>query len=108
MRKLFNLLFIIIQQIFQRLIETLAEKVVRNSLMDLHLSVTTAENIFVEQTHKNVILKAVVEFTGVAYIFNNKNLVTFEDNFKSKGNLPFALYFDFETTAPTHNYFDPE
>ena len=38
---------------------------------------------------------------GVVYNFNNKNLVTFED-------LPFALYFDFETTAPADNYFDLE
>ena len=45
---------------------------------------------------------------GVVYNFSNKNLVTFEDNFKSKGDLAFALYFDFETTAPTDNYFDPE
>ena len=42
------------------------------------------------------------------YNFNDKNLVTFEDNFKSKGDLLFALYFDFETTAPTDNYFGPE
>ena len=45
---------------------------------------------------------------GVVYNFNNQNLVTFEDNFKPKGGLPFDLYFDFETTAPTDNYFDPE
>ena len=25
-----------------------------------------------------------------------------------KGDLPFVLYFDFETTAPTDNCFDPE
>ena len=35
-------------------------------------------------------------------------MTTFEENFKSKGDLPFALYFDFKTTAPTDNYFDPE
>ena len=29
------------------------------------------------------------------------NLITFEDNFKSKGDMPMAMYFDFETTAPT-------
>ena len=45
---------------------------------------------------------------GIVYNFNNQNLVTFEDNFKSKGDLPFALYFDFETTSPTDNYFNPE
>ena len=42
------------------------------------------------------------------YNFNNKNLITFEDNFKSKGDMPMAMYFDFETTAPTNNCFDPE
>ena len=45
---------------------------------------------------------------GVVYNFNNQNLVAFEDNFKSKDDLPFALYFDFETTAATDNCFDPE
>ena len=35
-------------------------------------------------------------------------MITFEENFKSKDYLPFALYFDFETTAPTDNYFDPK
>ena len=35
-------------------------------------------------------------------------MVTFEENFKSKDDLRFALYFDFKTTAPTDNYFDPE
>ena len=36
------------------------------------------------------------------------NLITFEDNFKSKGDMPMAMYFDFETTAPTNNCFNPE
>ena len=45
---------------------------------------------------------------GVVYNFNNQNLVTFEDNFKSKRDISFTLYFDFETTAPTDNYFHPE
>ena len=45
---------------------------------------------------------------GIIYNFNNKNMITFEENVKSKRNLPYALYFDFKTTAPTDNYFDPE
>ena len=45
---------------------------------------------------------------GIIYNFNNKNLITFEDNFKSKGDMSMAMYFDFETTAPTDNCFDPE
>ena len=35
-------------------------------------------------------------------------MVSFQDNFNSKVNLLFVLYFDFETTAPTDNIFDPE
>ena len=45
---------------------------------------------------------------GIIYSFNNKNLITFEDNFKSKGDVLMTMYFDFETTAPTDNCFDPE
>ena len=45
---------------------------------------------------------------GIIYNCNNKNLISFEDNFKSKGDMPMAMYFDFETTAPTNNCFDPE
>ena len=45
---------------------------------------------------------------GVVYNFNAKSLISFQDNFHAKGDLPFALYFDFETTAPTDMCFDPE
>ena len=45
---------------------------------------------------------------GVIYNFNTKNLISFQDNFNVKGDLPFVLYFDFETTAPTDNGFNPE
>ena len=46
--------------------------------------------------------------TGIVYNFNNKNLVTFEDNFSATGDLPMAIYFNYETAAPTDNYFDPQ
>ena len=45
---------------------------------------------------------------GIVYDFNNPLLISYEDNFKSKGDLPFSIYFDFETTAPTDNCFEPE
>ena len=45
---------------------------------------------------------------GVVYDFNLKNIVTFEDNFKYRGNVPFSVYADFETTAPTDDYLNPE
>ena len=35
-------------------------------------------------------------------------MISFEDNFHAKGDLSFVIYFDFETTAPTDNCFDPE
>ena len=45
---------------------------------------------------------------GIIYNFNNTNLISFEDNFKSKGDMPTAMYFAFETTVPTDNCFDLE
>ena len=46
--------------------------------------------------------------TGVLYDFNLQNIVTFEDNLKYKGDIPFCVYADFETTAPTSDYLNPE
>ena len=40
--------------------------------------------------------------------FDNQNLISYQDNFRAKGDIPFVIYFDFETTAPTDNCFDPE
>ena len=37
---------------------------------------------------------------GVIYNFNTKTLISFQDNFNSKGDLPFVVYYDFETTVP--------
>ena len=45
---------------------------------------------------------------GIIYNFNNQSLISYEDNFKSKGDLPFTIYFDFETMVPTDNCLDPE
>ena len=53
-------------------------------------------------------MKSCSEVPGIVYNLNNKNLVSFEGKFSAKGNLPMANYFDYETTAPTDNYFDPE
>ena len=45
---------------------------------------------------------------GIIYDFNLQNLVTFEDNFKYKGEIPLTAYVDFEAIAPTDDYLDPE
>ena len=53
-------------------------------------------------------LKHCSEKPGVIYKFSNQSLVSYKDNFKAKDHLPFCVYFDFETTAPTDNCLDPE
>ena len=45
---------------------------------------------------------------GVVYNFNNQNLISYQDNFEAKADVPFVIYFGFETTAPTDNCSDPE
>ena len=40
-------------------------------------------------------------------LFINQNLVTYDDNFKFRGDLPLFPYFDFETTASGILAFDP-
>ena len=35
-------------------------------------------------------------------------MISFQDSFISKDDLSIVLYFDFETTDPTDNIFDPE
>ena len=36
---------------------------------------------------------------GIAYYFNNGEIIHFQDNFKYLGDAPFTAYFDFETTT---------
>ena len=45
---------------------------------------------------------------GVVDNFSNQNLISYQDNFHAKGHVPFVIYLDFETTAPTDNCLDPE
>ena len=56
--------------------------------------------------HKN--MESCSGAPGIVCNFTSKNLVTFEDNFSAKGNLPMAIHFVYETTAPIDNNFDPE
>ena len=45
---------------------------------------------------------------GIVYDFNIQNVVSFEDNLKYKDDIPLYAYADFETTAPTADYKNPE
>ena len=44
----------------------------------------------------------------IVYNFSFENLVAFDDNLKCKGDLPMIIYFYYEATAPTDNFFNPE
>ena len=43
-------------------------------------------------------IKSCSDIAGVVYKFENNKIITFQDNFKFMGDLPFTVYFDFETT----------
>ena len=45
---------------------------------------------------------------GTSYCFQNDEMISFNDNFKYLGNLPFTVYFDFETTTGDAVIFDPK
>ena len=45
---------------------------------------------------------------GFIYNFRTRNLLTFEENLQFKRDVPLTAYIDFETTAPTDDYLDPE
>ena len=36
---------------------------------------------------------------GITYSFDNENITSFQDSYRYQGNLPFTVYFDFETTT---------
>ena len=63
---------------------------------------------YIDKPHQKRHLQNCSGKPGVIYGFNNQCLISYQDNFKNKGDLPFAIYFDFETTTPTDNQLDPE
>ena len=65
-------------------------------------------NFFLRQERQKRHMENCSGVPGVIYNFNTQSLISFEDNFHAKGDLPFVIYFNFETTTPTDNCFDPE
>lgn len=43
---------------------------------------------------------------GFSYSFDNGWVINYQDNYKKIGDLPFALYYDFETTTGSVLFFD--
>ena len=44
-------------------------------------------------------MKSCSDIAGIVCKFENNKIVSFQDNFKYMGDLPFAVYFDFETAT---------
>ena len=66
-------------------------------------------NKFFRQKNKKEHLKVCSGKPGIVYNFCSQTLTSFEDNFSAKGDVPFSIYFDFETTSPTDSeWLDPE
>ena len=66
-------------------------------------------NFFRKKYKADQHLKVCSRKPGIVYNFCSQTLTSFEDNYKSKGDVPFTLFFDFETTSPTDaDYLNPE
>ena len=64
---------------------------------------------FRQKNKKDLHLKVCSGKPGIVYNFCSQTLTSFEDNYGAKGNVPFSIYFDFETTSPTDcEWLDPE
>ena len=45
---------------------------------------------------------------GITYSFDNGQIITFKDNFKYFGDVPFTVYFAFETTTGDCAFYNPK
>ena len=43
---------------------------------------------------------------GINYVFHNGKILNYQDNYNKLGDLPFAIYYDFETTTGSVTFFD--
>ena len=62
---------------------------------------------FINPSKQKLYSKNCLGIPRIVYNFNNQNLISYQDNFNAKGDFPFVVYFEFETTAPTFNFSDP-
>ena len=53
-------------------------------------------------------IKKCTSVEGITYNFENNKIISFQDNFKYLGDIPFTVYFDFETTTGDNIFQDPK
>ena len=68
----------------------------------------SCNKLFIAETRQKTHMENCSGKPGVVYNFNNQCLITYQDNFHTKGDVPFVVYFLFEMTTPTDNCLDPE
>ena len=67
------------------------------------------ENFFVKS--KDAMEKHTKVFAakeGIVYSFENGKITSFQDNFKYLGDIPFTVYFDFNTTTGDVVFLNPK
>ena len=72
------------------------ERVKNKSVRQCHY----CQNFFAKshyQMQKHLSICAAKE--GITYSFDNSEIIDYQDNYKYIGDLPFVVYFDFETTT---------
>ena len=67
-----------------------------------------SSDFWVDKTKFERHIKTCGKKPGVLYDFNLRNVATFEDNIKYQGDVPFCVYADFETVAPSGDFLNPE
>ena len=55
-----------------------------------------------------ITVKFILQKEGITYCFENGDVISFQDNFKYLRNVPFTVYFDFETTTGDAVFFNPK
>ena len=81
------------------------EQILHRTVRQCHYS----ENYFAKNdniTKKH--LQVCTTKEGITYSFDNGQIITFQDNFRYLGYVPFTVYFDFETTTGDSVFFDPK
>ena len=53
-------------------------------------------------------VKTCSDIAGIVYKFENQKIILFQNNFKYMRDLPFTVYFDFETTTEDSILHDPK
>ena len=61
--------------------------------------ILTKKNTQFYESKFNGHVKCCSDIAGIIYKSEHKNVVSFQDNFSYVGDLPFVIYFDYETTT---------